>query len=88
MGYPTMLALHGIDEDTLQEVLNEYGDANEKFKPFNSTHEGYAVLLEEFDELWEMVKTSPKKMPEQPTRMRKEAIQVAAMALRFLHDCC
>lgn len=33
------------------QVQKELADANEKFPPLNSDHEGYAVLLEEFEEL-------------------------------------
>lgn len=54
---------------------------------FASAHEGYAVILEELDELWDEVKkggTEPRSIP----RMRKEAIQVAAMAMRFVLDVC
>lgn len=51
---------------------------------FHSTHEGYAVLLEELDELWEEIR---RKQPV-PARVREEAVQVAAMALKFLIDCC
>ena len=57
----------------------------------HSAHEGYAVLLEEVDELWEQVKFNPKTEPERRQRvvnMRKEAIQIAAMAMRFVHDIC
>jgi hypothetical protein len=43
-------------------------------------------LLEEIDELWDEVKKSPKKR--NPVAMREEAVQVAAMALRFLIDVC
>lgn len=50
-----------------------------KSPPFNSVHEGYAVLLEEVDELWDECK---KKAPNKAT-MRQEAVQIAAMALRF-----
>ena len=50
--------------------------------PFHSAHEGYAVLLEEVDELWNEVKAQTQS----PEQMRKEAIHVAAMALRFLQD--
>jgi hypothetical protein len=44
------------------------------------------VLLEEVDELWDEVKKSPHKRDEQA--MQAEAVQVAAMALRFLVDVC
>lgn len=47
---------------------------------FTSAHEGYAVLLEELDELWAEVK---KKHPSKD-RMREEAIQLGAMAIKFI----
>ena len=53
---------------------------------FASAHEGYAVLLEEVDELWDLVKMKKKSRPS--GEMLKEAIQVAAMALRFATECC
>lgn len=55
--------------------------------PMASAHEGYAVILEELDELWDEVKKGGTE-PRSVERMRKEAIQVAAMALRFVHDVC
>ncbi len=61
------------------EVTTEVQKACDKWAPFNSAHEGYAVILEELDELWEEVK---RKVPNKQA-MRKEAIQVAAMAIRF-----
>lgn len=60
--------------------------ASEKWPPFNSAHEGFAVLLEEVDELKAHVWTNQKKR--NIPQMRKEAIQVAAMAIRFAHDVC
>ena len=60
--------------------------ASESWPPFNSAHEGYAVLLEEVDELWDHVKTKQKLRDIEA--MKKEAIQVAAMALRFAIDVC
>lgn len=56
-------------------------------KPFNSAHEGYAVLREEVDELWDEVKKGGTE-PRSRERMRKEALQVAAMALRFVLEVC
>jgi|GEM_PF-5944413 len=53
-------------------------------KPLRSAHEGYAVILEELDELWEEIKRKDRDKK----RMRAEAVQVAAMATRFLIDVC
>lgn len=47
---------------------------------FASPHEGYAVILEELDELFEEIR---QKHPD-PVRMREEAIQVGAMAIKFI----
>jgi len=66
--------------DAMADILEEFERASAKFGKFNSAHEGYAVLLEEVDELWQEVKHGT------PERMREEAIQVAAMGLRFLVD--
>lgn len=64
----------------IAEVRAEVIRAIEKFPIFNSSHEGYAVIKEEFDELWDEVKANNK------TRAREEAVQVAAMAVRFMTD--
>lgn len=53
---------------------------------FNSAHEAYAVLLEEVDELWDEIKRSPAKRDMEA--LQKEAVQVAAMAVRLLTDVC
>lgn len=67
-------------------MVSELMDARIKWPPFNSAHEAYGVLLEEVDELWDHVKTN-QKCRDLPA-MRKEALQVAAMALRFALDVC
>jgi len=54
--------------------------------PFNSAHEGFGVLHEEFDELKAHVWTHQRRR-DLPS-MRKEAIQVAAVALRFAAELC
>ena len=74
-----------MNNDELQ-VREELVLATENFPPMRSQHEGYAILLEEVDELWEAVRLKQSN-PDRPTRIRKEAIQVAAMAMRFLKDC-
>jgi hypothetical protein len=68
------------------EAATEALLASEKWPPFNSAHEGYAVLLEEVDELKAHVWTNQKRRDLEA--MRKEAIQVAAMAIRFIKDIC
>lgn len=70
----------------LSEVTTELDAAMRKFPAMNSPHEGYAVLDEEVDELWEHVKV--KQGQRDWVAMRKEAIQVAAMAIRFAVDVC
>lgn len=71
---------------TLLAVRIELELARRRYKPFNSAHEGYAVLLEEVDELWEEVRKQRSKRD--TARLRAEAVQVAAMALRFILDVC
>ena len=47
-----------------------------------SAHEGYAVIKEEFDELWDIVKQ--KQNDRNYDELRKETIQLGAMVLAFL----
>jgi hypothetical protein len=70
----------------LDQARDELADALEKWPPMNSAHEGYGVLLEELKELEAHVFTNQKKRD--LDAMRKEAIQVAAMAMRFAADIC
>ena len=69
-------------QTALKEISNEHGIASSTYKKFNSAHEGYAVILEELEELWGEIK---KKNPDY-RKMEIEARQVGAMALRFLTD--
>lgn len=61
-------------------IYDEFKIAQDKFGPFNSTHEGYAVMKEELDELWEAIKQKDTN------KALSEAAQVGAMALRFIFD--
>jgi hypothetical protein len=64
----------------LAEVEAELRSAVTRFPKMNSAHEGWAVIWEELDELWTEVRGND------PVRAREEAVQVAAMAVRFLLD--
>ena len=68
----------------MAEVQQELHRAQSLYPSFSSPHEGYAIILEELDELWDEIKL--RKDLRDTRTMRKEAIQVAAMAIRFLLD--
>ena len=65
------------------DIQDEVNRARSKFPDFHSAHEGYAVIKEELDELWDEIKQNGGN-----ERMKAEAIQVAAMAIRFIEDVC
>lgn len=69
------------------QIIEEYNRAINKYQPFNSAHEGFAILLEELEELWDAIKLKQSN-PHRNKEMHTEAIQVGAMTLRFLIDCC
>jgi len=74
------------------EIVEELERARKIYKGFDSLplinrpHYAHSVIEEEFDELWDEIKAWPKRMnlPE----MRKEAIQLAAMAMAFVVEIC
>jgi len=76
----------GADKTTqlLSEVAHELEQAQIQYPGFNSLHEGYAVILEEVDELWELVRQ--KQSHTIGFQGRQECIQIAAMALRMIID--
>lgn len=85
MGHTCEAKANVIKEDTrvpdaLASITEEFNRATRKFGSFNSGHEGFAVIREELDELWDAVKAND--LP----HACEEAKQVAAMALRFIHD--
>lgn len=70
---------------TFQElVVEELGKARQGHGAMNSAHEGYAVLLEEVDELWDEVRK--KRDERNHALMLKELVQIAAMAQRMAED--
>lgn len=72
--------------DASAAAFRKADQAMQNWPPMNSAHEGFAVLAEEVDELWEHVRINQKKRD--LVLMRKEALQVAAMALRFAVEVC
>lgn len=70
------LAIELITEEA-KKRLQEHGE-------FNSYHEGYAVILEEIDELWGEVKKKSRTVYD----IQEEAIHAAAMLLRFIVELC
>lgn len=76
--------MNEIFNNNLQAVKDEVLRAKSKYpNNFNSLHEGYGVLKEEVDELWDEIKLkNPSK-----ENIYTEAKQVAAMALRIMNEC-
>ena len=73
-------------EDAMALVYAEYLRASARYPAFNSPHEGIAVIDEEFHELRNEVFANHSLRNKE--RMRMEAVQLGAMALRFLVDLC
>lgn len=75
-----------MENKTIQEIANEMARectrATEIHGPMRGLHEGYAVILEELDELWAEIK---KKQPDK-TQLRKETVQLGAMCLKIIHN--
>lgn len=70
------------------QIVNELEKAK-KFPPFASLHEGYAVLKEEVEEFWDIVKSykyneTDDSQIEYLEHAEKELIQIAAMAVKNL----
>jgi hypothetical protein len=75
-----LIDIKSVEFQILTKVYQELKQANTKHPLFISPHHGYAVILEEFDELWDEIK---KKQPDKD-RLVAEAVQVAAMAVKFI----
>lgn len=69
-----------------QDAYEEVSKAVGEWPRFNSAHEGWGVLSEEYDELWDEIKIKQSKRD--LGKMYHEAIQLAAMAIRFAAEVC
>lgn len=72
------------DSPIWEELSDALDKAMTKHAPMNSPHEGWSVIFEELEELREHVRGDTGRS----TDARKEAIQVAAMGLRYALDLC
>lgn len=78
---------HGLAvriERALDQLRVELIKAMTKHAPMHSPHEGSSVIREEFEELWAHVMVDTGRTPE----ARKEAMQIAAMGVRYALDLC
>lgn len=99
--------MDAVRKDVGSLVQKELDSANKKFPLFRSAHEGYAVILEEFEEaeseldsvkislgdLWTSVKANDcssmvfaESVNKYALNLAVEAIQVAAMAQKFMNS--
>ena len=74
-----------MDTTRLGEVFTDIQDeffesCNKHDKVFNTTHEGYAVLKEELEELWDDIKK------DNWNNIYDEAAQVGAMAMKLMYS--
>ena len=65
------------EDEFIRRVKVEYRRARDKHPEMHSLHEGYAILLEEVDELWGLIKGQDPFS----SAIRLECIQIASMAL-------
>jgi len=76
-------------EFVLRAISKELDRAEAKFSPMRTLFDGYGTLEEEVHELRDSIRQANKTVP--PTHLdhvTKEAIHVAAIAVRFLVDVC
>lgn len=69
-------------DSVLGEVREEAIRAMSQHRPMISPHDGYAVIQEEVDELWDEIKGNRGR----ESSARDEALQVAAMGVRYVVD--
>lgn len=73
-----------FDTESKELITDAYNEATAKHSPLRSLHEGYAVLFEEVEELWDEIKKQSDER--EIDTLIKEAAQVGAMAQRILAD--
>ena len=77
-------ALHICLAIALTIVGKVYEEARKEHAPMRGEHEGYAVILEELDELWIEIKLKYQD----EDAIYREATHLAAMAVAFMIEVC
>jgi len=67
-------------KEIINDVIEEVARAEKKHPPYRSSHEGYAIIKEEVDELWDEVKRKDQNYLREYT----EAKHIACTAIRFM----
>jgi len=65
-------------------MWEECRQAQQKYETLNSCHEGYAVILEELEEAWQIIRMREEKRDY--AQLRRELVQTAAMCVRVITD--
>lgn len=73
---------HGLIQEVTEAIENELSAANKAFPGFNSTHEGYAVILEEAQETEDEMRKTGMNLNAlwQATRMNQTQKQIREIA--------
>ncbi len=66
--------------DIEKDVKEALKFAESNFPEYNSYHEGFGIIAEEFDELWDEIKEKDHNR----LKLYKEASHVACTAIRFM----
>lgn len=70
--------------DILDQVAVELAKAMQKHAPMPSCHHGHSVILEELEDLFDEIKANRGNLGP----AKREAIQIAAVAVRYVLDLC
>lgn len=69
---------------SIKTIITEYNRTIIKNAPFHSTYEGWALIKQKVDNLWDEIKKEETGGSREA--MLKEAAQIGAMAMRFIID--
>lgn len=76
------------DQLALRLIARHYTTIANRYTPYHSAHEGYAVILEELDGLKAEVWANAINPDHRNQRLLAHAIDIAVAALRFAVDIC